>query len=185
MINKRPRQPHVRGFTLIELLIVVLIIGILAAIALPQYRKSVDKTIASRELSMLRAIKNAQELYYLTHNAYSDNYEDLDISIPSKNPPYSCNSGGHMTQCINGNNAMYSLLSNAGAVWATIPNSASPWLRLGIEMDKHAGNSFVKHGVIMCVVPNAATNKRGVGVCDSLGGKAYHTSTSDHYYVLE
>ncbi|MGB2579750.1 type IV pilus assembly protein PilE [Elusimicrobium simillimum] len=76
------------GFTLIELLVVVLIIGILAAIALPQYTRAVDKSRLAEAQTNLRSLSNAQEIYYMTHAAYTT-LEELDIEIPvSQNYTY-------------------------------------------------------------------------------------------------
>ena len=72
-----------KGFTLIELLVVVLIIGILAAVAVPQYQKAVAKSRATEAFMMLKTIEQAQEVYYLTHQEYTDNLNNLDISIPA------------------------------------------------------------------------------------------------------
>ncbi len=72
-----------KGFTLLELLVVVLIIGILAGVALPQYRVVVKKAQLADYISMVKALKNAEESYLLMHGRYTANLSALDISLPS------------------------------------------------------------------------------------------------------
>jgi prepilin-type N-terminal cleavage/methylation domain-containing protein len=72
-----------KAFTLIELLVVVLIIGILAAIALPQYYKAVRRSRSAEAFTILSAILTGQEEYFLIHGEYTNNIEDLSITIPS------------------------------------------------------------------------------------------------------
>lgn len=80
--QRDPEQKHlrmtqsvatVRGFTLIELLVVVLIIGILSAIALPQYRMAVEKARVTEALQNIRMLEEQAKLYVLENGLPTNN----------------------------------------------------------------------------------------------------------------
>ena len=77
-----------RAFTLIELLVVVLIIGILSAIALPQYTRAVEKSRAAEALILVRSIADANRRYYMANGEYTWNLADLDIEVRGEDSTY-------------------------------------------------------------------------------------------------
>ncbi len=70
IIKYREMRKKSRGFTLIELMIVVAIIAILAAIAIPQYRKFQLKAKTSEAKTNLGAIRTCEEAYAAEHDVY-------------------------------------------------------------------------------------------------------------------
>ncbi len=75
------KKKNKSGFTLIEMLVVVLIIGILAGIALPQYTKAVEKAKIAEAKINLKAIASAAHLYALSNTEISKDLTELDIEI--------------------------------------------------------------------------------------------------------
>ena len=77
-----------KGFTLLELLVVVLIIGILAAIALPQYQLSVDKTQFAKMQTMVNSVRKAYHHYLLIHGKGPKSFDYLHLDFPSGTEEY-------------------------------------------------------------------------------------------------
>ena len=63
-------QRNQKGFTLIELLIVVAIIGIIAAIAIPNLLNAIDRGKQKRTMADLRSVGTAVESYSIDNNVY-------------------------------------------------------------------------------------------------------------------
>ena len=73
-----------KGFTLIELLIVVVIIGILAAIAIPKFASTKSKAYTAAMKTDLRNLVTAEEGYFSDYQAFTNNLTGLNFS-PSLN----------------------------------------------------------------------------------------------------
>ena len=88
-----------QGFTLIELLVVVLIIGILSAIALPQYQKAVYKARFAAIKPTLAALKQAEEYHYLVNGEYAIDMNALDINANCRLPQSHLANDNSILQC--------------------------------------------------------------------------------------
>ncbi len=155
------------GFTLIELLVVVLIIGILAAVALPQYEKAVRKSRTANTFTLLRAVKNAEEQYFLANGEYTLDFDALDVSLPS-----SCQISGQTAKCtINGMEVRISLsmvnFSNPTYYAVVATENDNPWLRWQWQLDR----SSITPGRRICF-PRKSEAEKGIQQCQAWGGVA-------------
>ena len=72
-----------RGFTLIEIMVVVVIIGLLAAIVAPNLIGNIDRAAATRARADIRTIDNALNLYRLDNFRYPSSDEGLQALVTS------------------------------------------------------------------------------------------------------
>ncbi|EOX3389853.1 pilin [Vibrio cholerae] len=72
-----------KGFTLIELMIVVAVIGVLAAIAVPQYQKYVAKSEAASALATLAGLKTNAEAYTVETGSFPTDTQQAQLGTPS------------------------------------------------------------------------------------------------------
>ena len=87
-MRNRNNASFLKGFTLIELVVVVIIIGILAAIALPRHSKTVEKSKMAEATSMLGVIREAQMRYLIEYDEYADDFDFLDLEEGTETGKY-------------------------------------------------------------------------------------------------
>ncbi|WP_458402508.1 type IV pilin protein [Candidatus Avelusimicrobium sp.] len=147
-----------KGFTLIELLVVVLIIGILSAVALPQYQKSVDKSYTAELSVAVAEMKRSMQLYYLANSEWNSHPEELDLNYNLTN----CRDKGAVRIC----GITKRIHIEGGNIDWTIRMS-SPY---------EVGIYGMRDREIQCVA--AKGSSRADNVCKMLSGKAAPTGTA-------
>lgn len=70
------------GFTLVEMLVVVLIIGILSSVAIPNYTRSIEKSRATEAMNMVKALNDAVYAYAAERNACPPSFSKLLVEVP-------------------------------------------------------------------------------------------------------
>lgn len=144
-----------KGFTLIEMMVVVLIIGILAAVALPQYRTAMLKSRLGSAIPVATAIKLGAEMDYAENRTVTDSTADLAIS-----PPANCGTdSGGMVTCPN----MYIDLLSTGKVG--VGTNADVVILVPNRANAEAG-----YRVYLNIPPNEASGKAGRRECWALRG---------------
>lgn len=80
-LHHQPNQENNGGFTLLELLISIVILGILAAIALPSMLKQTLRAKQAGALSYIGSVNRAQQVYRLEFPVFANNMTNLGISF--------------------------------------------------------------------------------------------------------
>ena len=163
-----------RGFPLIELLVVVLIIGILAAVALPQYQKAVQKARLTEVFLNIKAIRTALESYKLANGSYTYDFTQLDIDFPGAQYGESEGIANSKITLPNGN--LY-FLDADGYIDTSIPNMPA---RLNYWWDPISMPAGI---YCRARAPKSDSSHPGHKLCESLGG-VYKKDMSGHAFYL-
>jgi len=193
-----------KGFTMAELVVVVLIIGILSAIALPQYKSIVTRARYTDMRMVVEQLGDAQEAYALEHGHYATQFNQLkDFSVKG------WTADGNLLQKKNNDKLIASI--SLSKVYATrddvqghmsnFSDTADEWAINGALYDGNGNNiinryllylphGFNRPGERQCrsvVGEGDKINQRHPNnhLCDSVGGVACWRETGENVYTIE
>lgn len=127
------------GFTLVELLIVVIILGVLAAVAIPQFGSSTDDAKISTLESNLSSTRNAIELYYHQHNStFPGAVKESDGTAVSS-----------IAECTAAFAAQFTLYSQLNGVTANVKSATAKYGPYVKEV-KMPENPFTQSNTVLC-----------------------------------
>jgi prepilin-type N-terminal cleavage/methylation domain-containing protein len=142
------------GFTLIEILVVVLIVGILAAIALPLYNNSLWRAKGAQMLTHVKSLATAQEAYYNVHGAYGKDFDDFDLTFDILDTRPAASSVGPTVSSANAIRANddYELIVNVSGSFAlsTVFLKRGPYRGAGFAQ-LHRNDTGLNNRLIYCV----------------------------------
>ncbi|MGM8935565.1 type II secretion system major pseudopilin GspG [Pseudomonas neustonica] len=98
-IANKPARAAQRGFTLIEIMVVVVILGILAAVVVPRVMDRPDQARITKAQSDIRALESALNLYRLDNFNYPTTEQGLNalVRLPTgQNAPRNWRTGGYL-----------------------------------------------------------------------------------------
>ena len=152
-----------KAFTLIELLVVVLIIGILSAIALPQYQKAVEKSRMAEAVQMLHQIHHACQLYEMAGNDCGDGQilTASDLSWPGGVTTANC----YDIACFNTRDWQY--VDETGGSFLANRLKNGNWENPPYSLGINASSSYNDSGKILCI------NGTDEAFCQKICGSNY------------
>jgi len=172
------KKENKKGFTLVELLVVVLIIGILAAVAVPQYQLAVNKARFASLRSTAEPLIKAAQAYHLENGTWPSKFDELAVELPGG---FTIKTVGTNSTC-GYNQEMYCCL--------VAENAFNPAVTCGKKDETFAFHYMHSNDKAYCVAN--LSSEQAVKLCTSLGTATYAweaftyqgAKTGYRYYTL-
>ncbi len=155
----------------------VLIIGILAAVAVPQYQVAVEKSKTAQGWAIVKSLTQAQESYKLANGSYTRNWDDLDIDIPYDSTSSAC-----------ALNTTVSSSTRQIGDWVAVLDRQAPFFVPVIVVRRDGPFKcyalYLKKEKPYCAESTDVRDEHTKNFCKNLGGQLYTELGTWHIYPL-